>query len=254
MPDYAGVVFAAGLGTRLRPLTNLLPKALCPVNNKPLVDYAIERARMFTEDVAVNVHHHRDVMVAHLSGTDVHVSVEEPEPLGTAGALGKLRSWIDGRAVVATNSDAWFDCAVSSFLDSWDGETVRLFVVADATNPDFDGRWRFAGISAMPWSRVEHLDEMPAGLFEAVWRPAIDEGRVEYAECTGRFFDCGTPRDYLAANLTASSGESVIGASATVLGSVVRTVVWPASYVGPDETLVDAIRAGREITLHPFAE
>jgi NDP-sugar pyrophosphorylase family protein len=43
--DLAGVVLAAGLGTRFRPLTGLLPKALCPVANVPLVDLALERPR-----------------------------------------------------------------------------------------------------------------------------------------------------------------------------------------------------------------
>ena len=86
--DLAAVVLAAGAGTRLRPLTWLRPKALCPVENVPLVDFAIGWARAVTSAVAVNVHHGRQLMESHLSGR-VHLSVEEPEVLGTAGGVAR---------------------------------------------------------------------------------------------------------------------------------------------------------------------
>ncbi|MGH9084755.1 MAG: sugar phosphate nucleotidyltransferase, partial [Acidimicrobiales bacterium] len=113
----AGVVLAAGAGTRLRPLTSLRPKALCPVGNVPLVDLAVERVRPAVEAVAVNVHHGREAMEAHLSTAAVHVSVEPDEALGTAGALGRLRGWIDGRGVLVVNADAWCPGALTSFVE-----------------------------------------------------------------------------------------------------------------------------------------
>ena len=57
--ELAAVVLAAGAGTRLRPLTWLRPKALCPVENVPLVDLTVGWARVITSAVAVNVHHGR---------------------------------------------------------------------------------------------------------------------------------------------------------------------------------------------------
>src|SRR2546430_15456619 len=126
MPELAGVVLAAGAGTRLRPLTDLVPKALCPVNNVPLIDLALERAWSLAEEVAVNVHHFREQLEWHLAGQDVHLSVEEPEALGTAGALGKLRDWIDGRSVVVTNVDAWTTADVAAWAEGWDCQCVRL--------------------------------------------------------------------------------------------------------------------------------
>src|SRR5688500_9870847 len=51
-----GVVLAAGEGRRLRPLTELLPKPLCPVANRPLFDIALERVRTVADLVAANVH------------------------------------------------------------------------------------------------------------------------------------------------------------------------------------------------------
>ena len=96
--SLAGVVLAAGAGSRLRPLTRLRPKALCPVGDRPLVDHACDRAASVTSDVAVNVHHGRALVEAHLADRPLHLSVEADEARGTAGALGLLRPWIDGRA------------------------------------------------------------------------------------------------------------------------------------------------------------
>src|SRR5262245_2968801 len=104
--SVAGIVLAAGAGTRLRPLTTGRPTHLCPANGVPLVDLAIERVRTVTDSVAVNLHHGREALAAHLGGR-VHLSIELPEALGTAGAVGRLRDWVDGRAVVAVNADAW---------------------------------------------------------------------------------------------------------------------------------------------------
>lgn len=244
----AGVVLAAGLGTRLRPLTEIRPKALCPVDNEPLVDVALGRLRPVASEVAVNVHAHREQMEAHLATRDVHVSVEEGEPLGTAGALGKLRPWIDGRAVVVTNADAWHRFDLRPLLDGWDGERPRLLVVHDPEQGDF-GPWRYVGATALPWSVVAGLEPVPSGLFGLVWTPAEADGRLDMVVAEGPFFDCGTPSDYLAANLCASGGESVVGEGAVVDGELVRSVVWPGGVVRAGERLVECVRVGSDLTV-----
>ena len=247
--ELAGVVLAAGAGTRLRPLTDILPKALCPVGNVALVDLAIDRLRAVTLQVAVNVHHGRAVLEAHLAGR-AHLSIEEPEVLGTAGALGRLRSWIDGRPTMVVNADAWHRFDLSMLVDGWDGERVRLFVVDDPTRGDF-GRWRYCGASVMPWSEVRRLPATFSGLYEECWAPRWAEGRLELvAAGDGPFYDCGTPADYLAANLAVSGGESVIGPDARVDGEVVRSVVWPGGVVHRGERLVDSIRVGDDLTVY----
>ena len=53
------------------------------------------------------------------------------------------------------------------------------------------------------------------------------EGRIDLVPSSAAFEDCGTPADYLCANLAASGGESVVGDGATVDGELVRSVVWP---------------------------
>ena len=109
--SVAGVVLAAGAGTRLHPLTLERPKPLCPFGTATLVDRAISQLNAVTAAVAVNAHHGADALVAHLGGR-IHVSVES-ELLGTGGALGRLRSWIDGRDVVVANADTVHDVDLS---------------------------------------------------------------------------------------------------------------------------------------------
>lgn len=242
-PDLAGVVLAAGLGTRLAPLTGLRPKALCPVDNRPLLDYALDRLATLGLtgpcDVAVNAHHHAEAVVAAVA--DRATTSVESRLLGSAGALGPLRAWLDGRAAVVTNVDAYLDGAVDALLDGWDGDHVRLLVVADPARGDF-GHWRFAGCSLIPGRMLDALVAQPAGLYEACWRPALTAGKLQLVPYAQTFVDCGTPADYLAANLHASGGTSVIAPDAAVEGVVVRSVVWPHSRVNASEHLVEVIR------------
>ena len=70
--EIAGVVLAAGAGTRLAPLTRILPKALCPVGGTALVDHALARVRPLSDAVAVNLHHGAAAIHAHLPASAVH--------------------------------------------------------------------------------------------------------------------------------------------------------------------------------------
>jgi NDP-sugar pyrophosphorylase family protein len=239
--SLAGVVLAAGAGTRLRPLTRLRPKPLCPVGDRPLVDHALARLAPVTGSVAVNVHHGRAQMEVHLAGR-AHLSVEHPRVLGTAGALGALRDWIDGRPTVLTYADAWLEADLADLVAGWDGERVRMLTVPDPDRGDF-GDARNCGAALLPWSAVRGLAAEPSGLYRLVWGPAHAEGRLELVKHLGRFVDCGTVADYLAANLAWSGGAPVIGAGAEVEGAVERTVVWPGARVHRQEHLVDAVRA-----------
>ena len=238
----AVVVLAAGRGKRLRPLTDLRPKPLCPVDNVPLLAGALDAALAVTPDVAVNAHHLAGQVVAYV-GDRAHVSVEA-EPLGTAGALGNLRPWLAGRDVLVLNGDAYRPGSLAPFVDGWRGDRIRLLVVRDPERGDF-GAWRYAGAALHPWASVAALPAEPAGLYEAVWRHADPE----LVPWEGTFVDCGTPRDYLAANMHASGGAPVVGEGAVVEGELVRSVVWPGGVVRRGERLVDAVRVGADLTV-----
>ena len=89
------------------------------------------------------------------------------------------------------------------------------------------------------------MPDAPAGLYRLVWEPAYADGTLELVEARGTSIDCGTPADYLRANLHVSGGASVVADDAVVEGSITRCVVWPGARVESDEVLVDAIRTPR---------
>jgi N-acetyl-alpha-D-muramate 1-phosphate uridylyltransferase len=253
MPDAAGagatdvcaVLLAAGEGARLRPLTRVLPKPLCPVDGVPLIDHALERARSATPAIAVNVHHDREAIESHLDRR-VHVSVEEPQALGTAGALGRLRPWIDGRPTLVLNGDTWCPGSLAAFVADADRTRVRLALAGPEERLGPTSR---IAAALMPWPEVARLAPVPSGLYESSWRALAAAGEVDIVRWDGPCLDCGTPARYLAANLAASGGASVIAAGAQVNGEVVRSVVWPGASVRRGERLVDAVRAGDDVTV-----
>lgn len=250
--ELAGVVLAAGAGTRLRPLTDVRPKPLCTVAGRPLLDWALDRVTPHADEVAVNLHHHPEQMLAALADRDVHPSHEQPEALGTAGALGHLRGWIDGRAVLLTNADAWYPAGAAVVIDGlvagWDGERPRLLCVPSRRG-DF-GDLRYVGTALLPWWSVRDLPDCPAGLYEVSWAALHDGGRLDLVAADLDAVDCGTPGDYLRANLAASAGRPVIEDGAVVEGELVRSVVWAGEIVHAGERLVGAIRAAGT-TLQP---
>jgi NDP-sugar pyrophosphorylase family protein len=253
-----GVVLAAGAGSRLRPLTDVRPKPLCPVGDRTLLDLALDRAAPHVSATAVNAHHHADQLMAALAGRDVHVSLEQPAALGTAGALGALRDWVGGRAVLVTNSDAYYADAkpgagdpVDELVAGWDGDRPRLLCVRTGAASDF-GDLHYVGTALLPWWSVRDLAPVPSGLYEVSWRDLHAAGRLELVVTETSAVDCGTPADYLRANMLASGGAAVLEPGAVVHGEVVRSVVWAGERVGPGERLVDAVRAAG-VTLQPFA-
>lgn len=287
--SLCAVVLAAGEGLRLRPLTERTPKALCPVGNVALLDRALARLAHHglagPALVAVNACYLAAQIVAHVGGR-AQVRVEPGEPLGTAGGVANLRDWIAGRGVLVGNADAYLAAAADSghdlapLLDGWDGERVRVLTVpaTDGRPVEFRGpagggvaggavsglQRRFAGFCLLPWSTVRALRVERTDLVREVWRPAEADGQLDLVAYPGAYLDSGTPRDYLAANLHAAAGGSLIAVDATVTGSVdsgvigagariegkvTRSVVWPGGYVGPDETLADAIRVGATLTV-----
>ena len=241
--SLAGVALGAGSGTRLRPLTCLRPKVLCPVGDRPLIDHALGRLETVTGDVAVNAHESQPVLVEHLRER-AHVSVERGEALGTAGGVAGLRDWIDGRPVVVVNGDTWCPGGLEHLVDGWDGQRIRVLVLGDDA---FGPTSRIAG-SLMPWAEVERLPTTPSGLWEVSWRQALDEGRVEAVAHHGPLVDCADAVDYLRANLAAAGG-SVVGAGALVDGEIEESVVWPGAVVRAGERLRRAIRTDAGTTV-----
>ena len=115
------MLFAAGLGTRLRPLTDTLPKCLVPVNGRPMIDYPLLLLRHYAvREIVVNVHHHADQVEAYLGdgarfGVDVTYS-REPVLRDTGGGLLGARSFLDQDTFVIINSDVLIDLRLDEVL------------------------------------------------------------------------------------------------------------------------------------------
>jgi NDP-sugar pyrophosphorylase family protein len=212
------------------------------------VDLALASVLPFASDIAVNVHYLAEHVRAHLEGSDVHISDETAKLLGSGGALGHLRAWINGRAVLVRNSDAYLTGSLDALVADWDGLHPRIL----GTRVDHGGDFadvRYVGASLIPAAAARSLPDDIAALNDLVWVPAWKRGELEIVLTDGEFVDCGTAHDYLRANLLSSHGESVIGPGAVIEGSIERVVVWDDGWVGPDETLRDCIRVGRDLTV-----
>lgn len=105
------MLFAAGLGTRLRPLTNDRPKALVELAGKPLLERAIQQLKKAgIQQLVINVHHFADQIEAFLAendhfGLQIHISDERGQLLETGGGLLKAKAWLEDGPFLVMNTD-----------------------------------------------------------------------------------------------------------------------------------------------------
>jgi MurNAc alpha-1-phosphate uridylyltransferase len=218
------MVMSAGLGKRMRPLTETRPKPLVEVAGKPLIDHVLDRLRAAgVEKVVVNVHYLADSLEAHLQAgcndLEVAISDERAQLLETGGGLVRARPLIDCDPFLAINSDNYWVDGPSDTLkllaSHWDAARMDalLLLVPQARagnhggNGDFhmdaNGRLRrraagrvapfvYTGIQIMA-QRL--LDGAPEGPFSTnlLWDRAIEEGRCFGTVHQGLWFDVGTP-------------------------------------------------------------
>lgn len=127
------MVFAAGLGTRLRPLTDTMPKALVPIDGTPILEHVFRRliAAGFNE-IIVNIHHFGEQIIHFLQekqnfGINIQISDERDELLDTGGGILKAHPLLDGNepflvhnADILTDLDlrAFFQCHLNSNADA----------------------------------------------------------------------------------------------------------------------------------------
>lgn len=118
------MIFAAGLGTRLRPLTNDRPKALVEVGGVPMIERVIKRlGDAGFDDITVNVHHFGQKIIDFLNdngnfGLNIHVSDERDLLLDTGGGILKARPYLDGNEpFLVHNADILTDLDLKSFYE-----------------------------------------------------------------------------------------------------------------------------------------
>lgn len=144
------MVLAAGMGTRMRPLTDTRPKPLVEVEGRALIDHVLDRlAASGIEEAVVNVHHHADLLEAHLKARPgaprVHLSDERANLLETGGGTKKALPVLGDAPFIAINADTiWIEgvCPnLARLAASFDPERMDclLLVAATALSIGYEG-------------------------------------------------------------------------------------------------------------------
>lgn len=119
--NVAALLLAAGIGSRLQPLTEGWPKCLMPIGERPLLEYWLETLhRACIRHVLVNLHHHADAVERFLQRPRFAgwvASTYERELLGTAGTLHANRTFFAGYTVLLAHADNWCQCDFEAFLN-----------------------------------------------------------------------------------------------------------------------------------------
>jgi len=227
------MVLAAGLGTRMRPLTDDRPKALVEVGGRALIDHVLDRlAGVGVERAVVNVHWFADRLEAHLTararGPEIAISDERAELLETGGGLKKARPLLGDAPVFVANIDSvWIDRgdALRSLSQMWDADRMDALLllarregsIGFEGDGDFflavDGRLTFRGEAASaPFAymgvhitRPDYADNGPDGPFSLspLWRASAERGRLFGWVLDGDWMHVGDPeaRDQAEARL-----------------------------------------------------
>ena len=229
------MVMAAGLGTRMRPLTDTLPKALVPVAGKPLVDHVLDRLHEAgVERAVVNVHHRAEQMEAHLANRrtpQVLISDERAALLDSGGGIRHAADKLGREPIMLANIDSlWLERgtpALETLKAAWNPAEMDLLLllVPRGQGIGFEGPEGFFRDAA---GRLTHsvakdvetpfvnigfgimkpqiLDSEPAGAFkiQPVWHRLQAQGRIFGAVMDAFWMHVGDPaaRDEAEARLS----------------------------------------------------
>ena len=210
-PD-ALMLFAAGKGTRMAPLTDRTPKPLIPVAGRPLIDHALTLARAGgARRIVVNVHHLGQQVVDHLAGRDVLISDEREALLETGGGLKKALPLLGRGPVLTLNPDVLWTGPnpVAALRAAWDDHMDALLMLVPVERArgrlgggDFalDAQGRIARGGPLVYTgcqilRTEGLAGIRADVFSLnlLWDRMIAEGRAYGLVHPGGWCDVGRP-------------------------------------------------------------
>ncbi|WP_378947722.1 nucleotidyltransferase family protein [Paracoccus sp. R86501] len=207
------MIFAAGLGTRMRPLTDNCPKPLVKVGDRSLLDRALDLGRdAGCAPVVVNTHYLGDQIAAHLAGQDVAISPEPDTILDTGGGLRQALPLLGDGPVTTLNPDVVWTGPnpLTALQAAWEGDRMdallALIPIAQATarkgagdfgmGPDArlhrKGDYVYAGAQII---RTDLLADIPDTVFSlnVLWDILIARGRVFGMVHTGGWCDVGYP-------------------------------------------------------------
>ncbi len=138
-------LLAAGVGSRLRPVTDTIPKCMVPIDGRPLLDIWLDAfAAAGVDEVLVNLHHLPEVVRQHVAarpGLPAVRVVFEPELLGSAGTLAANRQWVEGEEMfLACYADDLTDFDLRVLIDAHrEHGAVATLTVFHSENPSAGG-------------------------------------------------------------------------------------------------------------------
>src|SRR3954453_5154000 len=160
------MILAAGLGTRLRPLTYVMPKPVAPVLNRPIILWIAELlTRHGFRDVVTNVSYMPEKIREVLGdGSEIGLTVaysEEPEPLGTAGGVGKVRDFLgETDSFLIISGDALTDIDLSRMREAHEANVERGAILTIATKR-VDDTTQFGVAITDDEGRIQGFQEKP---------------------------------------------------------------------------------------------
>ncbi len=281
--NVRAMVLAAGFGTRLRPLTDELPKPLVPLANRPLIAWSLDRlAAAGVQEVGINLHHRGQAIPTALGdgrrwGMRITWSNEE-EILGTGGGIVRLRPFLQAGTFMVLNGDVLSAVDLSAALafhrrGGFAATMVVRPLPAGATftalECDADGRLvafkglrrdsraarracMFCGVHVLEPVLFDHLpasgfacvnDQGYTGMLSA----GLDVGAFWY---TGPWFDLGTPARYLQASGAVLSGRARLPGFEPPPGGV---LIDPDARVDPTAQLGPEVAVGAGCQVGPGA-
>jgi mannose-1-phosphate guanylyltransferase len=216
-------LLAAGIGSRLRPITDSLPKCMVPIDDRPMLDIwldAFDRAGV--DEVLVNLHHLPDVVGDHLAmrtGPPAVRTFFEPELLGSAGTLVANRQWVAGEEFfLACYADNLTDFDLRSLIDAHRAHgAIATLAVFHSERPsaggvvELDKAGRVIGFTEKPSEPVSDLTNAGIYAFHPSVLDEVDDmlpkdigydllprlvGRARAVPVEGYFRDIGTIEAY----------------------------------------------------------
>ena len=169
------MIFAAGLGTRLKPLTDNMPKALVPLGGKTLLQWQIEKLKgADIRDITVNVHHFPDQIIDYLRDNDnfgcqIHISDERNALLDTGGGLRNAQCVMRNaqcamrnEPILVCNVDILSNIDLRQLIAAYRGDELGVLVVSERETERyllFDAEDRLHG-----WTNIRTGEVRPEGL------------------------------------------------------------------------------------------
>ena len=222
LPDTA-MIFAAGHGTRMRHLTENLPKPMVELSGRPMIDYAIDLVRdAGVSRLVANVHYLAEKIAPHLEAQSVIVS-HETTLLETGGGLVAARELLQSNLVITINPDVVWGGRnpVEELRAAWRPHMQALLLLTpsktQAQSGDFSleqgeirrkGPFTYTGAQVI---RLDHIGQISQTVFSlnAYWDLLADRGPINGIVHDGSWGDIGTPEGLRAAELMMQRGPDV---------------------------------------------